>query len=336
MAHATIKAEGSGSDAVVFTTKVTVRKEADMFTALARAYFEKFGLRDEKIVRQFTLFANQYRNETSRRDNELTIQAEDFRSQQSLIEIFKRQLDSSNRLIASYDITINVKQWFLERIKQFGIQYILGGDVARGGNGDVHLMNIEPIPMIDKTDLQRGDIFLIDGGSVVSQIIKFGTWSRFSHTAIYDNFNDRVYESLGDGVNVTPFQEVMDNDPVIGVMRSRLAFPSAADKAVAYARRSAGLDGGHKVPYDIPGAIASGTPWILALGFPPLLSNKIGSKIDDAVFGHQQTFFCSEMVCTAYEEAGMSISDASPQDTFPGALSYSSKLFFVGFLKCIV
>lgn len=141
-----------------FAASVEFTQEADLFAALAKAYFAMFGLTDEKIIRQFTLFANQYRTLNEFRTNELESETKNFRTQDDLIKAFRRTTDINGYLIKNWTIKIRVKNWFLETLRKFGIDFTLNNLT-----GKVNLKAVNPIPMIDKSDMRTGDVILVGG-----------------------------------------------------------------------------------------------------------------------------------------------------------------------------
>ncbi|MBC7796887.1 MAG: hypothetical protein H7Z37_08445 [Pyrinomonadaceae bacterium] len=79
MAHAVSMPDESDSNDVEFTVEFPLPpKEPDNAKAVAKAYYAKFGLTDGTIIKQFTLFANQYRKKQV--ENELTDEANNLRS----------------------------------------------------------------------------------------------------------------------------------------------------------------------------------------------------------------------------------------------------------------
>lgn len=303
-----------------FTASVEFAQEADLFAALAKAYFAMFGLTDEKIIRQFTLFANQYRKADEVRTSELTAETQNFRGQDDLIKAFRQITDRNGYLIKNWTIKISVKKWFLERLKQFGIDFTLD-----------NLTSVNPIPMIDKSDMRTGDIVLVGGHGSVSKVIRTATVSKYSHAAIYDGI-DSVYEALGEGMEKnTLITATMDCNPV-AVLRLITHNPAVAIKALNYAKKITE----QKKLYDIPGAVSSGLSWKVAIIITPLLPLKIGSEANNVIFGDDFAFFCSEAVAQAYVEAGTPIIAVKPQNVVPGALYHSPNLTPIGFLVNIV
>ncbi len=314
--------ESADNSASGFVASVEFVQEADLFTALAKAYFAMFGLTDKKIIRQFTLFANQYRNADEVRTSELTAETQNFRGQDDLIKAFRQTTDRNGNIIGNWKINISVKKWFLERLKQFGIDFRLDNTA-----GKVNLKSINPIPMIDKSDMRTGDIVLVGGHGSVSKVIRTTTWSGYSHAAIYDGI-DSVYEALGKGMEKnTLITATTDCNPV-AVLRLITHNPAVAIKALNYAKKITE----QKKLYDIPGAVSSGLSWKVAIIITPLLPLKIGSEANNVIFGDDFAFFCSEAVAQAYVEAGTPIIAVKPQNVVPGALYHSPNLTPVGFL----
>jgi hypothetical protein len=314
--------ESADNSASGFVASVEFAQETDLFAALAKAYLAMFGLTDEKIIRQFTLFANQYRSPTEARTSELVNEIQNFRNQDDLIKAFRQTVDRNGLLIGNWKINISVKKWFLERLKQFGIDFTLDNAAKK-----VNLKSINPIPMIDKSDMRTGDIVLVGGHGSVSKVIRTATWSGYSHAAIYDGIGS-IYEALGDGMNFNDLKEgIRDCNPV-AVLRLITHNPAVAVKAVEYARKITD----QKKKYDIPGAISSGLSWKAAVIISPLLSLKIASEATNVTLGNDFAFFCSEAVAQAYVEAGTPIIATKPQDVVPGALYHSPNLTLIGFL----
>jgi hypothetical protein len=314
--------ESADNSASGFIASVEFAQETDLFAALAKAYLAMFGLTDEKIIRQFTLFANQYRKADEVRTSELTAETQNFRGQDDLIKAFKQTVDRNGYLIKNWTIKISVKNWFLERLKQFGIDFTLDNLT-----GKVNLTSVNPIPMIDKSDMRTGDIVLVGGHGSVSKVIRTATWSGYSHAAIYDGI-DSVYEALGGGMVETPFNTAIDRCNPVAVLRLITHNPAVSIKALEYAKKITA----QKKLYDIQGAVSSGLSWKAAIIISPLLSLKIASEATNVILGDDFAFFCSEAVAQSYVEAGTPIIATKPQNTVPGALYYSPNLTLIGFL----
>ena len=308
--------ESEDNSASGFIASVEFAQEADLFAALAKAYFAMFGLTDEKIIRQFTLFANQYRSPAEARASELIFETQNFRNQDDLIKAFKRTTDKNGYVINNWKINISVKKWFLERLKQFGIDFTLDNAA-----GKVSLKSINPIQMIDKSDMRTGDIVLVGGHDSVSKVIRTATWSSYSHASIYDGI-DSVYEALGEGMKFNTLNMAIDNCNPVAVLRLITHNPAVAIKAVEYAK----MITEQQKKYDIPGAISSALSWKVAIIITPLLPLKLAPEGTGAILGKDVSFFCSEAVAQAYVEAGTPIIATKPQDTVPSALYYSPNL----------
>lgn len=127
MAHAYSMSDKNYDDIVALDLKLTIPpKEADTALAVAKAYFAKFGLTDEKIIRQFTLYSNQFRPESDQRENELLSEAENFRSQTDFI----KYVDANS---SPTKINIAVKKWFMIRIQAFGMTLDVPGTLFKVG-----------------------------------------------------------------------------------------------------------------------------------------------------------------------------------------------------------
>ena len=321
MANAAVRIADDEGVSSGFKAKVRFAAQADMFVALARAYFKMFGLSDAKVMRQFTLYANQTRSMASRRASEFDSQLEYFRDDEKLSKAMARTEDADGRTISEWTITVDVKKWFLERLPQFGI-----GIAVNKLDGSVKVTRFEPLPMIDASELRIGDVITVGGRASVSTAIMTATGSAFSHAAIYDG-QGSVYEALAQGIVKTPLGNALSGTVRASAFRPLRANAFSGKKAVDYIRRQVGR------PYDYSGAINSGISWKTAFVVLPLLGFKLGQTVGKAIVGEDASFFCSEAVAAAYVHAGTPIADTRPRNTVPGALARSRHLAFVGYLR---
>ncbi|WP_316163441.1 YiiX/YebB-like N1pC/P60 family cysteine hydrolase [Bradyrhizobium sp. SZCCHNRI20481] len=134
--------------------------------------------------------------------------------------------------------------------------------------------------IFDPGKLQPGDVVLERGKRLRSKAIALADRGTYSHALLWLGNTDFI-EAVGNGVRVISFQRVLVHHPKRWLLIRLVEDPGKAQKAAAVARNLA-----HK-KYDLRGA----------------LSTKMGGrKTPDPT-----SLFCSQLVATAYAEAGYAI-----------------------------
>ncbi len=185
---------------------------------------------------------------------------------------------------------------------------------------------------ISISSLKPADILLSTGDSTVSNVIRKGTGSRFSHAALYIG-NGEVIEAIGSGVVKQSLKSAMNDDTLVVVFRHNTISPSQAATAITYARAQVGKK------YDASGAAssASGSPAVILVGFimgpiGNIVTASLGvAKVANTI-NSEGSFYCSELVAHAYAKANCPLS-ASKSSITPKGVANSSKVSLIGNLK---
>lgn len=185
---------------------------------------------------------------------------------------------------------------------------------------------------MDVSELRPADILLSTGDAAVSAVIRVGTASRFSHSALYAG-NSEIIEAIGQGVVRQPLARAISDDTLVAVYRRIRMADEQATRVVRYASMQIGK------PYDQAGAIGAGvtskTGLVLvvfggALGFAATGAG-LGADIMNRL-NPERSFFCSELVALAFENAGVSLGSGAASST-PADISSAHLLNLVGYLK---
>jgi hypothetical protein len=243
--------EDDGVADIAYTVEIKISYPADFYWSAAEAYLGMFGLlRTDEVLRSWSLFVMQYNSK--RTENGMFDTANYFRIQ----EYFQEQARIPN--VNHYTLKIDVPQSFIDRLSDFGIE-VSFNPVAK----KVVVTKFEPIQMIAWSDLKPADILCVGGHLLPSEIIKAGTWSFSSHTAMFEGGN-YVLESLENGITRTSKDELLNESQevnVILVKRHRFDDISKAFEVVKKAKDNvnfgAGTMGSNPKKYNwlgLPGA----------------------------------------------------------------------------------
>ena len=170
--------------------------------------------------------------------------------------------------------------------------------------------------IIRLVQLQKGDIILSTTDDPVSKVVKFATFSKYSHARLYIG-GEYIIEAVNPVVRREKLFKVLQNDLYAVVYRMPGLSEGQKAKIVHYANSQNGKD------YDLSGAIGSSGAGVAVAGVIPTISNFIRPEFD---------FYCSELVAFAYKQAGMKLEFFSSQTT-PNDLAKNPKLIYVGHLK---
>ena len=150
--------------------------------------------------------------------------------------------------------------------------------------------------------LRAGDILLYRGTGFVNKLIKFGTRSVYSHCAVCINPDTHILIEATTGlVRASDIRKTCDYD----VYRVKEKYPYDLNKVVSY------LVSTLNSKYDYLGVVYLGALKLL---------NRIGLPIKKHInkFQKDRDYFCSELVCKAFNYGGVTICKfagvASPKD----------------------
>ena len=141
--------------------------------------------------------------------------------------------------------------------------------------------------------LQPADIIVSTTKATVSGVIRVGTNSVVSHTALYAG-NSEVIEAIGQGVVDRAIDDSLEDDVLAVVYRSPDLPGSMASAIVQYAAGKVGT------PYSVAGALLS--------------SDKIACRVAGPRPG---SFFCSQLVIDSYANGGRPLTGVPAQCVTP-------------------
>jgi cell wall-associated NlpC family hydrolase len=164
---------------------------------------------------------------------------------------------------------------------------------------------------ISETALQPADIIVSTTKAAISGVIRVGTLSVTSHTALYAG-SGSVIEAIGQGVVSRSTADSVADDALAVAYRSPRMTPAIAANILAFASKQIGL------PYSVGGALLANGSLCGFIGGP-----KPGK------------FFCSQLVIMSYAQGGLPLTTATascvtPQDLVDIA---TNELTYVGHLK---
>lgn len=191
-----------------------------------------------------------------------------------------------------------------------------------------------------KDALKMGDIILSTTSSKISDIIQLSTNSPISHAMLYVG-DGLVVEAILEGVVNRTLEEALFESSVAVVAR----FPGLTEQQQSVIRDFAGEQVGKR--YDFYAAIQS-PDFVKDHNICNLLSSekakkeclKWKGKIDLGMrlfgIGEDNSFFCSELVLRAYQEAGIKLTTTEPEYSPPSkilTMMLKKQLIYVGHLK---
>lgn len=185
---------------------------------------------------------------------------------------------------------------------------------------------------MELSNLKTADILLSTGDATVSKVIRVGTASRFSHAALYAG-NHEIIEAIGEGVVRQPIERAISDDTLVAVYRRIRMSDAQAKQVVRYAAMQIGK------PYDQAGAVGAGatskTGVILVVFGGTLGIVATGAGVSADIMNRlnpEKSFYCSELVALAFNNAGVSLGSGAASST-PGDISSAHVLNLVGYLK---
>jgi cell wall-associated NlpC family hydrolase len=189
--------------------------------------------------------------------------------------------------------------------------------------------------MLTEKDLRLADILLSTGDAKVSSVIRHGTGSRFSHTALYAG-NGEIIEAIGEGVVRQSLTRAMRDDTLVCAYRRLRMSDAQAGQVIRYATMQIGKS------YDELGAVGAGVTSgrgfvlsvfagailpIAALGASVALAGDLINRLNP-----DRTFYCSELVALAFEKAGVPLGSGAASTT-PEDVASAHVLNLIGTLK---
>lgn len=178
---------------------------------------------------------------------------------------------------------------------------------------------------IDVSALQVGDIIVSTARHPVSYLIRGGTVSSISHAMIYVG-NGNIVEAVGSGVREVPLATAIDDAILAVAYRHSAITASQAQTAASFARAQVGR------PYNYAGVAGVANrimhPILSRVG--DAIANRMGFHRDEA-----RSFYCSELVFAAFEQAGAPLVASSAGTSTPSDIVDLSRniVSYVGHLK---
>ena len=178
---------------------------------------------------------------------------------------------------------------------------------------------------IDQRALHISDIIVSTvGSSMVSRAIRVGTLSPVSHALLYIGYG-QVVEAIGEGVVLRTLTESVKEATLAVAYRH----PDLDETGALKVRDFVGRQIGKKYNY---AGIAQQTIFKACV----LRGNIACAAIARTVTIKRDEFFCSQLIFSAYSEAGVKLSETSPNWAEPGSipkLYMKGTLDYVGHIK---
>lgn len=186
-------------------------------------------------------------------------------------------------------------------------------------------MDSPPQKTLTPADLQLADVLLTTSTGAVSSVIRFGTSSRYSHTALYGG-NGEIIEAIDKGVKQRPLEYAVQTYLVVEVYRPVGITPAQARAVIAYAEQQ------REKPYDYKAVATAGHN--SKLGVVLCMASGAACEIMDGINRHQSDvkFYCSELIAHAFVMGGYSLGVPAHGST-PQRIAQAKGLQFVGILK---
>ena len=181
----------------------------------------------------------------------------------------------------------------------------------------------ELTPTINISGVQAADINVTRNDAAQSKVIQYGSCSSYSH-AILALGDGMCIEATGAGVDVEHLHTALDNSTYGALYRHESIDANLASWVCHFAEKEQGK------PYDYGGAIRSGVS--TGCSGVKYLPTGIFIQLADEVAKlgkHDKSFFCSELIVYAYEEAGLDIIRGGSQMASPGAIAKSPYLKYI-------
>lgn len=186
-------------------------------------------------------------------------------------------------------------------------------------------MDKPPRKTLTPADLKPADVLLTTAAGAVSTVIRFGTSSKYSHTAIYVG-NGEIIEAVADGVVRGPLDAAVKSYLVVEVYRPVGIKPAQAQAVVAYVEQQRGK------AYDYKAVATAGHN--SKLGAVLCMASGAACEIMDGINRYESDvkFYCSELIAHAFTIGGYSLGISAFGST-PQRVAEARGLQFVGVLK---
>jgi uncharacterized protein YycO len=177
-------------------------------------------------------------------------------------------------------------------------------------------------------ELQLADVIFVTADTALGQFIRTVTGAEVSH-AFLSLGDGNVVEATGDGVEKRPLAMALNGTTVAIAMRrpdlGEAQRTAIRDHALGFVGR----------PYDFVGVNAAGVHSSPAIAVGVCLTVPLACvafEVNATPEQRDRRLFCSELVCRAYELAGVPLVDRSPSFANPAEVYRSRWLRYAGHL----
>ncbi len=182
---------------------------------------------------------------------------------------------------------------------------------------------------ITQADMQPADIIVSTGSGAVSTVIRTGSLSPYSHAALYIG-NGEVIEAIGEGVVRQSLATALSDDTLAVVYRRIGLSAAQAGLVIRYAAAQVGKS------YDYAGVAGAsghttGGRIMRMISIPLSVVQDIGEALN--TISPESSFFCSELVLRAFEQANARITFRPSTVSSPGDIPGSHRVQYIGHLK---
>lgn len=179
--------------------------------------------------------------------------------------------------------------------------------------------------------IQAADILVTNSASTQSFAIRSGTCTQFSH-AIMALGNGMCIEALSSGVRKVRLHQALSTATQASLYRYKGITAYYAQKVVNAVLQHEGK------AYDFRGAvrsaISSGCSNVKR-ALPATILIEVHDELSKSKQEHDSTFFCSELIARAFEDAGLHLTKHPAHALSPGGLVKSEHLKFVKTIRSI-
>jgi uncharacterized protein YycO len=179
--------------------------------------------------------------------------------------------------------------------------------------------------------LELADIIVSTGNAKISSAIRTATSSIVSHSMLYAG-NGHVIEAVGEGVRKVLLQDAISQATLAIALRRTGLTPGIANVVVGFADQQRGRS------YDTRGIAAQAgyqlDRWFLCR-VTQVRDCETQAARANLWLQSNDAFFCSELIATAFSQAGLPLTDTRPSAVSPQTLVEvvsTGKLQYVGHL----
>jgi hypothetical protein len=161
-------------------------------------------------------------------------------------------------------------------------------------------------PLLVESDLRPGDILFTTSSETISAAIRLGTWSQYSHAAMYIGNGQIADANFDVGVTVRKLSDLVSGAIRIGVMRMPNRSTAEMNEIVAVARDIASKG----IHYNFPGISVTAIEklTVAAAMKPADAIRHLSSPVVSSAIGEwlgRGRLYCSQFVREVYERAGL-------------------------------